>query len=105
VADGVTPAISYVGTTKPSTGRLASCQSSKRSPFPLYFSAHLWILGLRLAASRPAEVARRFVEMTASTGIAPVHHVLVVKDAEGEEKSGRSACTVMYRSEIETGCL
>ena len=42
---------------------------------------------------------------TASTGIAPVHLVLVAKDADNGEESGRSVCTVMYRSEIETGFL
>ena len=41
--------------------------------------------------------------MIASTGVAPVHFVLVAKGAESGEKSGRSVCTVMYRSEIETG--
>ena len=41
--------------------------------------------------------------MTASTGVTPVHLVLVAKDAESGEKSGRSVCTVMYRGEIETG--
>ena len=41
----------------------------------------------------------------AFTGIAPGHIVFVAKECETRETSVRSVCSVLYRSEIETGSL
>ena len=100
VPDGVTPVNSYVRTTEMRTRRLAPSESSKNSKdSPCTYL----LLCLALYPWRYAEVARRFVEITASTGFAPAHLVLFAKDAASGERSGRSVCTVMHRKKSKTG--